>query len=283
MPPTSNDASDFSAVKNALGEIVSARREDVAALRAELNVEELRSRCQELPAVRPFCQSLRNVAGATGQSIIAEFKRRSPGAGEIRSSADPVATARAYELYGAACLSVLTEFRHFGGTLADLQRVREATTLPVLRKDFLIDPLQMYESRAAGVDCVLLIAEAVTPGELQDLYGLALELGLEVLVELFEEDSISAIHSLDPVPRLLGVNNRNLKTLDMHPRRVQQLMNQLPAESWLVGESGFSTREEIVEAVEAGISSFLIGTSLMRGTEPGRNLRELTGNPLKAE
>lgn len=270
-------SADHQTPRVTLDQILVSRREDVQRLSAAVSLTELKQRCRDLPPVRPFCQTLRNVAGACGLSVIAEFKRMSPSEGEIRPGAEPAEIARLYEQNGAACMSVLTEPDYFGGKLEDLAAARGAVSLPVLRKDFLIDPWQIYESRAAGADCILLIAEAVSAARLQELYGLACELGLDVLVELFEESSLAAVCGLDPEPPLVGINNRNLQTLKMYPGRTLEFRHRVPAGSWLVNESGFSTPEAIRQSVEAGVQSFLIGTGLMKAEDPGRKLRELLG------
>ncbi|MEN0109510.1 MAG: indole-3-glycerol phosphate synthase TrpC, partial [Planctomycetota bacterium] len=195
--------------------------------------------------------------------LIAEVKKASPSAGLIRADFDPVAIAGAYAASGASCVSVLTDAPHFQGSLDYLRAIRAAVPLPVLRKDFLIDEHQVVEARAAGADAVLLIAECLTPAELADLHGLATEeLGMTALVELYEPENLPAV--LACKPRLVGVNNRDLRTMTVDLGHCLRLREGLPPEVAFVGESGIKTAADAQRLRTAGVDAMLVGESLMR-------------------
>jgi indole-3-glycerol phosphate synthase len=206
--------------------------------------------------------------------VIAEVKRASPSAGAIRD-ADPAGQARTYEDAGAAAISVLTEPRHFDGSVLDLQAARRAVGLPILRKDFLIHPSQVIESRAVGADAVLLIPAAVTDPELKALLASAADLGLAALVEVSGEDDLS--RALDTDAELIGVNARDLESLEVDLDRALALLRRIPDDRFAVAESGLSTREQVERAVDAGARALLIGEALMRADDPAAKLRQLRG------
>ena len=230
----------------------------------------LLARAGGLPPARDLAAALRSRVPA----VIAEVKRSSPSAGAI-ADRDPADQARAYEEAGAAAVSVLTEPRHFSGSLADLRTARMAVQVPVLRKDFLVHPSQLIESRAAGADAVLLITAAVTPLELDALMATARDLGLGVLLEAHSDADLDVALATDA--EVIGVNARDLETLEVDVGRARRHLARIPADRIGVLESGIATREHVVAAVEAGASAILVGEALMRATDPRAVLRGLLG------
>ena len=223
-----------------------------------------------LPPPRPFEDALRSAPPA----LIAEYKRSSPSAGAI-SEPDVASQARAYEEGGAAAISVLTEPTRFDGALADLRAVRLAVSLPVLRKDFLVHPAQVIQSRAAGGDAVLLIAAALSELELKGMLAVAVDLGLDALVETHsEEDLAKALATDAPV---IGVNARDLETLEVDVERALAMLPDVPSDRVAVLESGVSTREDVERAIDAGAGAVLVGETLMRSPDPGVTIRSLRG------
>lgn len=239
--------------------------------RAPLDESRLMALALGLPPARPFEAALRRAARP---AVIAEIKRSSPSAGRI-AEADPGALGRAYEAAGAAAISVLTEPAHFDGSLADLRAVHLAVGIPVLRKDFLIHPSQVIESRVQGADAVLLIASAVSPAELRALLATASDLGLGALVETHsDEDLDDALAADAPV---IGVNARDLETLQVDPERALGLLRRVPDDRVAVMESGIATRDDVARATEAGARAVLVGEALMRAEDPGATIRDLRG------
>jgi indole-3-glycerol phosphate synthase len=218
---------------------------------------------------RGFARALRQ----PGVSVIAEFKRKSPSGGSIRPDAEPADIARRYAAHGAAALSVLTDHRYFGGSATDLVAARSATDLPVLRKDFLIDELQLHEARAMGADAVLLIVRALRQSELERLLRLSRDLGLDALVETHSADEVR--RALDAGASLLGVNNRDLDTLVTDVTLAPRLRPLVPPECVFVAESGISTPDHMRVLAEAEVDAVLIGESLLRAADPGQQLTEL--------
>lgn len=236
----------------------------------------LRNNAQD-PAFKPrgFTQALRQRVAANRGAVIAEVKKASPSKGLIRENFDPAAIARSYEAGSATCLSVLTDEKYFQGHDTYLQQARAACSLPVLRKDFIVDDYQVWETRALGADCLLLIVAALADTQLADLYGRARELELDVLVEVHDEQElVRAVHLGGD---LLGVNNRNLKTFETSLETTKKLAALAPPEALLVSESGIHSREDMhfLQALE--VNCFLIGEAFMRKPEPGEGLRELLG------
>ena len=242
----------------------------LAATRAEVE----RRRGQALPArtgeVRDFLAALRR----PGISLIAEHKRRSPSAGPIRDDLSLEEVVAAYERGGAAALSVLTEGPNFGGSLDDLRRARAATRLPILRKDFTLDAYQVHEAHAAGADAILLIVAALDDPELRELHGLARELGLTALVEVHDARELERALALDP--RLIGINNRDLTTLQVDLRRTFELRAAIPQDVVVVAESGFSGPEQLGELERARVDAVLVGEALMRAGDIESAVRGLT-------
>lgn len=238
--------------------------------RDPLDESELLAIAMHLPPPRPFEGSLRR----TGPAVIAEYKRSSPSAGVI-AEPDVAGQARAYEEGGAAAISVLTEPTRFDGALADLRAVRLAVDLPVLRKDFLVLPSQVIESRAAGADAVLLIAAALSELELKGMLAVANDLGLGALVETHSADDLAKALATDaPV---VGVNARDLETLEVDVERALAMLPDVPSDRVAVLESGVSTREDVERAIDAGARGVLVGEALMRSPDPGATIRSLRG------
>jgi indole-3-glycerol phosphate synthase len=254
-----------------LSDIVARVRRDLE--RAPLDVGALMARCMALPPARDFPGALRV---AERPAVIAEVKRSSPSAGPI-AEVDPRAMAAAYDRAGAAAISVLTEPHHFSGSMSDLRSVHLVTRLPVLRKDFLVHPSQLMEARAGGADAALLIAGAVTAAELRALLATADDLGLSTLVEGHGAEEVAA--AVDAGAPVIGVNARDLETLEMDERRALELLQSLPDDRVRVLESGISSRAQVERAVEAGADAVLVGEVLMRAGDPGAKLRELLGAP----
>jgi indole-3-glycerol phosphate synthase len=225
-----------------------------------------------MPPTRPFAEALRTSRPA----VIAEIKRSSPSAGRI-ADADAAARARAYARGGAAAISVLTEPVHFDGSVADLRAVRLAVEVPVLRKDFLVHPAQVIQSRAAGADAVLLIVAALSEAELAALHAAAGDLGLGVLVEAHSQDDLERAVAVGA--EVIGVNARDLETLEVHPERALELLGRVPQDRVAVLESGIATRVDVERAIAAGASAVLVGEALMRAEDPAALIRELRGAP----
>ena len=255
---------------SSLDELVAGARDDARRRREEVPLETLRTRLGDREGARPFNEALVR----PGLSLIAEFKRRSPSAGEVRPGAGVADTVRAYERGGAAALSILTEERQFGGSLHDLRAAREASELPILRKDFVVDPYQLYESAANGADAVLLIVGAVRDDELATLYQQARELDLDCLVEVHDEAELERALKIDA--DVLGINNRNLDDFTVDVETTVRLLTDVPAGKAVVSESGYEHREQLDELERIGVDAVLIGETLMRAEEPEIAVRELT-------
>ena len=253
-----------------LEELVGATREALHRRKRERSISELEREAGAQPEGRPFYEAL----ARPGTSLIAEHKRRSPSAGAIREGAKCADVVRAYERGGAAAVSVLTEEAHFGGSLTDLREARAATELPILRKDFTIDPYQLYEGKAAGADAVLLVVGSVEPGELAALYREAYALDLDVIVEIHREEELEVALEMDA--DVLGVNNRNLEDFSVDIQRTFDLLADVPAGKVVVSESGIRYREQIEELEHVGVDAVLIGEVLMRAPDPEAAVRELT-------
>ena len=254
-----------------LDRIVEATREEVRRRSREVPVAELEARLQARDE-RPFQEALIR----PGVSIIAEHKRRSPSAGEIRPGASVAEVVGAYERGGAAALSVLTEGPHFGGSLDDLRAARETSVLPVLRKDFIVDPYQVVETAAWGADALLLIVAALEPRAIAELHSQARELDLDVLVEVHSEEELTcALEVIDA--DVIGINNRDLTDFTVDVQRTYDLLADVPAGKTVVSESGFHAREQLDELERVGIDACLVGESLMRSPDPEAALRVLTG------
>ncbi|MBK9031703.1 MAG: indole-3-glycerol phosphate synthase TrpC [Myxococcales bacterium] len=255
-----------------LAEILAVKATEVAAARAARSLEDLTRAARASPPARSLAAALARPAGGAVRAL-AEIKRASPSAGPIRAGADPVAIARGYVAAGAAALSVLTDRQFFDGDLAFLAPVHAAVAVPLLRKDFVIDPYQIDEARAAGADAVLLIVAALDDGALRELAACAREHGLDALVEV--HDAAEAERALALAPRLLGVNHRDLTTMTIDMSLTARLAPQVPPGTVLVGESGIRIRADVVALGAAGVDAVLVGEALMRAPDPGRALAAL--------
>jgi indole-3-glycerol phosphate synthase len=254
-----------------LDDIVAGVREDLLQRQTEVPETELRARLLDVPPARDPMPVFRQ----PGSSVIAEVKRRSPSKGDLAGIPDPAALAKAYERGGAAAISVLTEERRFGGSLDDLHAVRAAVGVPVLRKDFVVEPYQLLEARAAGADLVLLIVAALPGDALVRLHDVARELGLTVLVEVHDEPEVERAIALGAA--LVGVNARNLKTLDVDPATFAKLAPLLPGEVVKVAESGVSGPHDVHRHVTEGADVVLVGEALVRDGDPEGAVRAMTG------
>jgi indole-3-glycerol phosphate synthase len=253
-----------------LDEILSRKHLEVAAARDQVNLAALESRIPSAPPVRGFLAALRC---AERPSLIAEVKKASPSAGLIRADFDPIAIARQYEVAGATCLSVLTDEHFFQGHLDYLRDIRQIVRIPVMRKEFIIDRYQIAEARVAGADCVLLIAECLDDAQLNDLYGYAHSLGMDALIELYDIANVPRV--LATGTKLLGINNRDLRTFVTSLDHTFQVKQQIPDDVLLVSESGISTNADIQRLRSEGIGAVLVGESLMRQPDIGKAVREL--------
>lgn len=259
-------------IPSILKKILATKAEEVEHRSRRRSLHELRDRAQDCQPTRGFAARVAELA-KTGPAVIAEVKKASPSAGIIREDFRPGAIAESYEAAGAACLSVLTDEQYFQGADDYLVEARNACALPVLRKDFLVDPWQVFESRVLGADCVLLIAAAMGRGQLQDLDGLAREAGLDVLVEVHNDSELT--HALDTGATLLGVNNRDLHTFTTDLGTSERLRPLVPANRTFVTESGIHTPEDVARMRAADIGAFLVGEAFMREDDPGAALRGL--------
>src|ERR671921_276206 len=260
-----------------LDRIVDAPREDAAPRREAVPLAELEGRLAAPRDDRPFREALTR----PGVSLIAEHKRRSPSAGEIRAGASVADVVSAYERGGAVALSILTEGPHFGGSLDDLREARTASALPILRKDFVVDPYQVYESAVAGADAILLIVAALDDDDLGLLHREAAGLDLDVLVEVHDEDELErALEVVDA--DVIGINNRDLVDFSVDVERTYELLSDVPAGKTVVSESGFHSREQLDELERVGVDAVLIGESLMRAPDVEAACRALTGGNYEA-
>ena len=254
-----------------LDEILDAKRVEVERRKAAVPIRELKSRVWDAPAPLDFAKRLvRNESGLP--AVIAEVKKASPSKGVIREDFDPVSIATAYEDAGAAAISVLTDEKFFQGSLSYLRQIKQAVSLPVLRKDFIIDEYQVYESRAAGADALLLIVAALEQGTLVDLMNRATEIGMQYLVEVHDEAEMEV--AIDVCAPIIGINNRNLKTFEVSLDVTARLLPMVPRAK-KVSESGIFTREDMMGLGKLGVDAVLIGEALMREPDVGAKLREL--------
>ncbi len=263
---------------NILDRIVETKRKEIARLKRSRPIEQLQAGIADAPPVRNFFSACTR-KGEKLLNVIAEVKKASPSAGVICADFDPAAIARKYADAGADAISVLTDEQYFSGSLDDLQAVRQAVSLPVLRKDFIIDPYQVLQSRVAGADAILLIAECLTPGELTDLMILAASLKLTCLVETHNPDNFMRIRSMIGFPHasysLLGINNRDLTTFETDIATTLRLAELVPDRTVLVSESGIKTRTDTKRLADAGVNTVLIGQTLMQADDVAAKMDEL--------
>jgi indole-3-glycerol phosphate synthase len=264
-------------MSDVLDEICAEKRRHVAQARAAVSEAVLFASLAEVPPVRPFAAALERHLAAGRYGLIAEIKKASPSAGLIRPDFDPPALARAYEAGGASCLSVLTDMPYFQGSDDDLAAARGATSLPVLRKDFILDPYQIVESRHISADCVLLIMAVLSDATARELAAAAIELGLDVLAEV--HDAAELDRALRLGIRLIGINNRNLKTLEVDLGVAERLAREVPPGHIVVAESGIRNPPDLARLAAAGARSFLVGETLMRQRDVAAATRHLIGLP----
>lgn len=264
---------------NVLDAICESRRDHYRRVQTDMPLSDVEAQAEEAPPVRGFGMALTHAA-AQGYGLIAEIKKASPSAGLIRDDFDPPSLAKAYEAGGAACLSVLTEETNFQGSADYLKAARAACALPVLRKDFMLDPYQVVEARVIGADCILIIMAAVSDSQAIELECCALDYEMDVLVEVHDEPELDRAFALRSP--LIGVNNRNLKTLEVDLGTTERLAARLTPDRVLVAESGLKTPDDLTRLAKAGARRFLVGESLMRQDDVTAATQTLLANPLPA-
>lgn len=255
-----------------LNEIIRWKVDEIARKKDERPLEILRKEAALSSPPRDFAGAL----AAGGISLIAEVKCASPSAGVLREDFDPQELARAYADNGARAISVLTDQRFFQGNLAHLQAVKAATSLPVLRKDFIVDPYQVYEGRAAGADALLLIVAALGDADLRSLYDLTYELSMHALVEVHNAEELERALAIEP--RIVGINNRDLRTFDVTLDTTAELAPRVPTNTLLVAESGIHTASDVRRLADIGVDAMLVGTSLVKAENVGVKVQELVVN-----
>ncbi len=256
-----------------LEKILARKREEIASRKGHSSLGDLYARAGEQSPPRGFIDALKKAIAFDRPGVIAEIKKASPSKGLIRESFDPVAIAKSYASGGASCLSVLTDHDFFQGHEDDLIAARGACTLPVIRKDFMIDPWQVAEARAIGADCILLIVAALDPEQMAELASAAADLSLDVLVEVHDRQELDAALRLKPA--MIGINNRDLRTFETSLETTLALATEVPRGTLLVTESGIHTREDVASMRAADINAFLVGEAFMRQADPGAHLAML--------
>ncbi len=256
-----------------LAKILAHKEKEIAEKQTRVTFDQMKEWSKEADGKRPFELMLRGAASANKAGVIAEIKRASPSQGIIREDFDPMAIARSYQFAGATCMSVLTDNEFFKGGGPVLELARKACSLPAIRKDFIIDPFQIYESRVLGADCVLLIVAALDDEQLASLYELSKQQNMDVLIEVHDEDELQRALALKPT--MLGINNRNLHTFEVDLQTSLRLKEMIPEECLVVTESGIHTQEDVKMMQVNGINSFLVGEAFMRAPDPGAKLKEL--------
>jgi len=273
---SSSASSASSAVQSGILEkILEVKREEVAAAKAAKSLEVLRREAEAMPAPKDFVGALRAKTAAGRPAVIAEIKKASPSAGVLREDFRPAEIARSYARHGAACLSVLTDRQFFQGAPEHLQQAKAASALPALRKDFTMDAYQIYEARAMGADCILLIVAALDLAALMDLEAQASSLGLAVLVEVHDAVELdSALHLRTP---LVGVNNRDLRTFETRLETTLDLLDRVPPGRLVITESGISSPADVALMRRNRVDAFLVGEAFMRASDPGAEMARLFG------
>jgi indole-3-glycerol phosphate synthase len=265
---------------NILDKIITDKRSEVSSRKLQISLDELKRQIRSLPKCRNFYKAVTK-PNRRGVNVIAEVKKASPSAGLIREDFDPVKIALIYEKCGADAVSVLTDEKYFQGRLEYINQIRQEVDLPVMRKDFIIDPWQVYESRAAGADAILLIADALKPGELMDMMIAAAELTLTVLLEVHQADSLLAVRSIIGFPKkgysVLGINNRDLTTMQVDLNTTIRLAGLLDSKDELVAESGIRTRADVEKLMSAGVRAVLVGQTLCEHSNIEEKFTELFG------
>ncbi len=256
-----------------LKKILAVKREEVAAAFAARPPAAVKAEAEAQPAARDFVGAIRGRVGADGTAVIAEIKKASPSKGVIRADFRPAEIAADYAMHGAACLSVLTDQRFFQGSAAYLREARNACSLPVLRKDFLVDPWQVFEARAMGADAILLIVAALSLEQMQEMEAIAHSLGMAVLVECHDGAELDV--ALQLATPLIGINNRNLRTFDVSLDTTLSQLGRIPADRIVVTESGILTAADVALMRDRGVHAFLVGEAFMRAASPGAELARL--------
>ncbi len=259
-----------------LDKIITVKREEVAALIQQKPLSAMRADAESRVLTRDFVGALKSKIAAGKPAVIAEVKKASPSKGVLRSDFIPADIAQSYAECGAACLSVLTDKQFFQGSIEYFKQARASCSLPALRKDFMIDPYQIYESRVMGADCILLIAAVLDDAQMKDMEALAMSLDMAVLVEV--HDAAELARALKLKTPLMGINNRNLKTFEVSLDTTLSLMGQVPADRLLVTESGIATTADVKRLRDANVNAFLVGEAFMRAEDPGMALDALFGN-----
>ncbi len=265
---------------NILDKIIADKKAEVERGQSQRSLEELKAQVLSMPKCRNFYKAVTK-PNSRGLNVIAEVKKASPSAGVIREDFDAVVIAQAYRKCGADAISVLTDEKYFQGRLEYINQIKEAVDLPILRKDFIIEGWQVYESRAAGADAILLIAEALAPGKLMDLMIAAAELTLTVLLEVHRADTLLSVRSLIGFPKkgysVLGINNRNLSTMEVDLNTTSRLAELIDNKNELVAESGIKTRADVEKLKSIGVKAVLIGQVLCESTDIEEKFAELFG------
>lgn len=273
LPLPAHSKSEVMDTPTILKTIVQRKWEEIAERKQTVSLDEIQQRALQQVPCRGFVRAIENKIAAGEAAVIAEIKKASPSKGVIREDFIPAEIATSYEKGGAACLSVLTDVDYFQGSDEYLQQARSAVRLPVIRKDFIVDPYQVYEARAIGADCILLIAACLDDTQLTGLNDLALELGLDVLVEV--HDRVELERALKLPNRLIGINNRNLHTFEVQLETTFKLLDLIPNDRIVVTESGIHTTDDVAAMRGHNVDAFLVGEAFMREPEPGRRLMEL--------
>ncbi|HEY3432084.1 MAG TPA: indole-3-glycerol phosphate synthase TrpC [Rhodocyclaceae bacterium] len=256
-----------------LNKINASKREEVAAAQTNKPLAQVKAEAEAQPVTRDFVSALRNKIAAGKSAVIAEIKKASPSKGVLREHFDPAAIARSYEAGGAACLSVLTDALYFQGAPEYLKAARAACALPVLRKDFLVDPYQVYEARAMGADCILLIVASLSLAQMQEMETIAHSFGMAVLVESHSSEELDL--ALQLKTPLIGINNRNLRTFEVSLDMTLQQLPRIPADRLIITESGILKPEDVALMRQHQVNAFLVGEAFMRAEEPGSELARL--------
>ncbi len=256
-----------------LNKILATKAIEVAAAKETLSLDEVKKLAESQPKPRDFIGSIRATIAAGNAAVIAEIKKASPSKGVIRENFNPAEIAKSYESGGAACLSVLTDLEYFQGSVDYLKQARAACNLPVLRKDFMIDSYQVYEARAMGADCILLIVAALKLSKMRELETIAHQLGMAVLVEVHDGDELELALQLETP--LVGINNRNLRTFDVTLQTTLGLLSRLPDDRIIVTESGIFTADDVTLMRDNHVHTFLVGEAFMRKDEPGVELAKV--------
>ena len=258
-----------------LKKILHRKEEEIAERSAQDSVDVLRQKAEDASPVRGFIKAIENKIAQGKSGVIAEIKKASPSKGILREDFNPAEIARSYEQHGAACLSILTDKDYFQGSEDYLLQAREVTSIPVIRKDFTIDPYQVYEARAINADCILLIVAALDDKKLNELLDLANQLGMDVLMEVHDQEEME--RALMTGAKLIGVNNRNLRTFEVSLNNTLDMLSMVPADRLLVTESGILAPADVKLMRDNNIHAFLVGEAFMRAEDPGKKLAELFG------